>query len=147
MVIRVCVAPLFECLKGLCKNEVMRLKINVLHMEHFQSRDCQLILRIEGEVGISSLSDHFYPFGLRVSAALRVVKNIQLEVSQSHVQLFFKRFMLVLKSLGSFGAHATEVAEDLGRHGIFVAIVATNDLRLVEGLRKHGKAQQEGKSE
>jgi hypothetical protein len=48
--------------------------------------------------------------------------------------------------LGSFGAHATEVAEDLGRHGIFVAIVATNDLRLVEGLRKHGKAQQEGKS-
>ena len=125
----------------------MRLKINVLDMEHFQSRDGQLILRIEGEVGVSSLSDHFYAFGLHVSAALRVVKNIQLKVSQSHIKLFFKGLMLVLKPFGSFGTHATEVAEDFGRHGIFVAIVATNDLRLVEGLRKHGKAQQEGKSE
>jgi hypothetical protein len=73
------------------------------------------------------------------------VKNIQLEVSQSHVQLFFKGLMLVLKSLGSIDTHTAEVAKDLGRHGIFVAIVATNYLRLVEGLCKHGKAQQEGK--
>ena len=85
----VCVAPLFESLKGFCKNEVVRLKINVLHMEHFESRDGQLILRIEGEVGISSLFDHFDPFGLRVAASLRVVKNIQFKVPQSHVELLF----------------------------------------------------------
>ena len=65
-------------------------------MEHFESRHGQFIFRIEGEVGISSLFDHFYPLGLRVATTFRVVKNIQLEVPQSHVELLLERCMLVL---------------------------------------------------